>query len=296
MGDERGDLPHRGPALALDQATLVFLLRRHIARDDLHVGVHTVFPDDAGPDLEETPHAVFEFQVGLERLRDRSIAQEIPEVLTAPFEFSRGQEFPEVDPPEGGRVLRADHPRAGGVRVEDRAASIDQERGIGGDLEQLPEPGLRSPNELLGALAFRDVAGDGRAADQSTYTVAQGGDRDGDDDLVPILADPHGFERLDPLAVPEPRHDPLELAPSIVGDDQVDLLADRLGRHVSVEAFRARVPTRDFPRERLPEDRIVGVLHDRSESRLGFPGPDELRDVDEGRDDRRLVPQVEVFD
>src|SRR5207249_888250 len=162
-----------------------------------------VFPDDAGPDLEETPRAVLELQVGLERLRDRAIAQEIPEVLTAPFEFSRGQEFPEVDPPEGGRVLRADHPRAGGVRVEDRAASIDQERGIGGDLEQLPEPGLRSPDELLGPLALRDVAGDGRAADQSAHAVPQGGDRDGHDDPVAVLADPHRFEGLDPLAVPE---------------------------------------------------------------------------------------------
>ena len=111
-----------------------------------------------------------------------------------------------------------------------------------------------------------------------------------------VLAGPHGFERLDPFAVPEPRHDPLELAPSIVGDDHVDLLADRLGGRVSVEAFRARVPTRDFSRERLREDRVVRVLHDRGEPRLGFPRPDELRDVDEGRDDRRLASQVEVFD
>ena len=176
VGDECGDLPDRGPALALDQATLVFLLRRHVTRDDLHVGVRALLPDDAGPDLEETARAVLEFQVRFERLRDRAIVQEVPEVQTATLEFSRGEQFPEIDPPEGRRVLGTDDPGPRGIRLQDRAASIDQERGIRRGLEQLPEPGLRPLDELLRALAFRDVAADGRAADQSTDPVPQGGD------------------------------------------------------------------------------------------------------------------------
>src|SRR5207249_1526966 len=100
VGDECGDLPDRGPTLALDQATLVFLLRRHVTRDDLHVGVRALLPDDAGPDLEETTRAVLEFQVRFERLRDRRSEEHTSEVETATLEFSRGQEFPEIDPPE----------------------------------------------------------------------------------------------------------------------------------------------------------------------------------------------------
>src|SRR5439155_22764268 len=80
--DDCGDMPDRGPTLALDQATLVFLLRRHVTRDGLHVGVRALLPHDAGPDLEETARAVLEFQVRFERLRDRAIVQEVPEVQT----------------------------------------------------------------------------------------------------------------------------------------------------------------------------------------------------------------------
>ena len=48
------------------------------------------------------------------------------------------------------------------------------------------------------------------------------------------------------------------LRPSIVGNDQEDLLADRLGRRVAEELLRGPVPRGDNPVQRLADDGIVG--------------------------------------
>ena len=73
-------------------------------------------------------------------------------------------------------------------------------------------------------------------------------------------------------------------------------MADRLLGRVSVHPFRARVPARDRAVEVLAEDRVFRPFDDRREVSSGLPRRDPVRDVHEGRDDRLLVPEVEVFD
>jgi hypothetical protein len=80
---------------------------------------------------------------------------------------------------------------------------------------------------------------------------------------VPVLADPPGLVRLDVLAALEPRQDAQELVGVIGWDDDRDRSPDDLGGRVAVEPLRARVPARDDSLERLADDRVVGVLHDR---------------------------------
>ena len=70
---------------------------------------------------------------------------------------------------------------------------------------------------------------------------------------------------LDPLAPRDPGADiEFLLAPvRVVGDHDVDLLADGLIRGVAVQRGRRIVPGQDLPVQILGLDRVVGVLHDR---------------------------------
>src|SRR5439155_10924669 len=87
------------------------------------------------------------------------------------------QQFADVDPPEGRGILDADQRGARRIHFEDRAASVDQEHRVRGDLEQLAEPGLRPSDELLRPLPLRDVPRDRRASDQAARAVPESSDR-----------------------------------------------------------------------------------------------------------------------
>src|SRR5207249_5455345 len=204
-------LPHGGLALALEQPPLGFFLRGHVASDDLHVGIGPFFADHAGTYMEEPPIRAGRLQMDLEGFHDRPVVEEIAEILTGALELPRWQQFADVDPPEGRGILDADQHSSGGIHFEDRATSVDQERPIRGDLEQLAEPGLRSTDELLRPLPLRDVPCDRRASDQAARAVSEWGHGQGDHVLASVLPEPHGFEELELLAVPEPRHASVEL-------------------------------------------------------------------------------------
>jgi hypothetical protein len=246
--------------------------------------------------MEESPLGARGLQMDLERFHDGPVVEQIAEVLAGALELPRGEQFADVDPTEGRGIFGADQSRPGGVHFEDRAPAVDQERRVRGDLEQLAEPGLRSADELLRPLLLREVPRDDRASDQATRAIPERRDRQGDDDLVSVFPDPHGLEGLDLLAVPEVRHDPRELLLPFLRHEHLDRFANRLRGGVSVDMFRAGVPGQDLPREALREDGVLGTLDDRGKSGLRLPRSDELGDVDEGRDDRREVSEVEVLD
>src|SRR5207244_12450898 len=105
---------------------------------------------------------------------------QVPEVLAGALEFPRRQQFAEVDPPEGRGIFDADQRGPRRICLEDRAASVDQEGRIRGDLEQLTEPGLRSTDELLRPLPLGDVPCDCRASDQAARAVSEWGHGQGD--------------------------------------------------------------------------------------------------------------------
>ena len=75
--------------------------------------------------------------------------------------------------------------------------------------------------------------------------------------LPTVLGLPQGFKVVDLLALAEAGEDLNFLRPSIVRNDQENVLADGLGRRVAKESLRRPVPRRDDAVQRLADDGIV---------------------------------------
>ena len=136
----------------------------------------------------------------------------------------------------------------------DAAPRVDDDHGVGGGLEQPPE-------HCLPSLAFGDVPGDGRGADDPAVGGADGGHRERHPDQRAVLAHAIGFVVVDLLA-PEHRFEDVEfLAVAGLGDDERDGSADGLLGAVPVEALGAAVPAHHDPLRRLGHDGVVGGVH-----------------------------------
>src|SRR2546427_471911 len=114
VGDERGDLAHGSSALALEEPPLIFLLRGHVAGDDLHVRVGPFFPDHPRADMEESPVRAGGLQMDLERFHDGPVVEQVAKVLAGALRRPRGGPVAAGGATEGRRVFYADQSGAGG--------------------------------------------------------------------------------------------------------------------------------------------------------------------------------------
>src|SRR5271155_1885710 len=106
------------------------------------------------------------------------------------------------------------------------------------------------------------VASDFRCADDSSLSISDRRNGQGNINQLPILALPNGFIVFDALAAPDSLQDRLLLVLAIGWDQNRNRLADDFLRKVAENALRAAVPTRDGAIEVLADDGVVAVFDD----------------------------------
>ena len=113
------------------------------------------------------------------------------------------------------------------------------------------------------ALAFRNIAGDLRSANDAALSVLHGGNGEGNVDQRAVLPPAHGLEMLNALAAFETREDFGLLVLAIGGDEQSgNGLAYRFRGRIAENPFGALVPTCDNAVKVLTDNRVVGGIDD----------------------------------
>ena len=146
----------------------------------------------------------------------------------------------------------------------------------------------------FGALAFGDVAGDGRSACERARRAFDRRNRQGHVDPLAIFLHPHGFIMMNMFAAFELRENVVDI---IVARrcQQANILADDFFGAIAVEPFSAGVPTEDRAVQLLADNRIVRRLDKRGQKGQGVFRLLALGHVygDTGKANRRAVVVVE---
>src|ERR1700674_3642990 len=103
--------------------------------------------------------------------------------------------------------------------------------------------------------------------------------RKGQIDQGSVLTHADSLEMIDALASSEPSNNLRFFVPSILGNDQSDVLAHGLFAGVAEQSFRALVPTRDDAVECLADDGVVGGIHNSSQQIARSPSQRSFGDI-----------------
>src|ERR1700730_4919306 len=89
--------------------------------------------------------------------------------------------------------------------------------------------------------------------------------RKGQIDQGPVLTYADSLEMIDALASSEPSNNIRFFVPSILGNDQSDVLAHGFFAGVAEHSLRTPIPTGDDAVQSLADDCVVGAIHDGSQ-------------------------------
>src|SRR5439155_106027 len=121
---------------------------------------------------------------------------------------------------------------------------------------------VRAPQRLFSKFALGDVARHFRRADDGSLAIHDRGDGQRNGDMVPVPGAPQSLEMIDSLAPAKTSEHVGLFSPAVFRDDQVNVLADGLGRRVSKEPLGASIPGGDNTIQRLAHDGVVRRIDD----------------------------------
>src|SRR5215470_14383986 len=159
----------------------------------------------------------------------------------------------------------------------DGSRSIDDHDRFGGGFEDRLRLGLAPANGGGGSPPLADVPGDRGRPDDSTLGVLDRRDGERDVDALPAFGQADRLESLDDLAGAKPLEDLRFLAPAFIWNDARDGSADHLSRGVAEDSLGGPVPGRHDPIQGLPDDGIVGGLHDGGQPCRAVAAPPRVR-------------------
>ena len=114
----------------------------------------------------------------------------------------------------------------------------------------------------LGPLAFRDVTGDFRGADDFAFLVFDRRNGEGNVNETPVLALPNRLVMIDTLALADPLEEWPLFVLSIHWNKDRHRPSHRLLRRIAKEELRATVPSHNDAVEILGKDRVVRQFDD----------------------------------
>src|ERR1700694_4030820 len=122
--------------------------------------------------------------------------------------------------------------------------------------------------DLLGLVAFGDVASGLGCADDDARRGFDGRNAERNLDRTAVLAQALGFVVFDGFTQADPAQAVVHFGHPFGRNDQVETSADRFGRGVSEQSLGRRVPAGDRSAEGGGYDGVVGRFHSRTENPL----------------------------